>query len=82
MGFLRDMQILDEIERQRRDYRVIYLGAGAKRVVHDVGRGLSKDAAELQMRALKRRGMTAWVETDKGEFVPMPGARKRPRFNP
>jgi hypothetical protein len=32
------------------------------------------------MRALKRRGLTAWVEDEFGGFVPVPGAKKLPGF--
>lgn len=60
-------------ERKQTLYRVVYLVWAKPKVIN---RGLSRPAAEAQMRYLKRRGHTAWVETDGGDFVPVKGAMR------
>lgn len=37
------------------------------------------ERATRRMRQYKNRGMTAWVETDSGEHVPVPGAKRAPQ---
>lgn len=59
------------------DYCVIYLGAEAKRCDHGV-RCKALDTARSYLRKLKRRGLTAWIETTAGEFVPVPGTLRKP----
>lgn len=56
--------------------RVAHIGAGARRIVG--AGGLSLEEAARQVRFLKRRGMTAWVEDDGGSFVPVKGASRKP----
>jgi hypothetical protein len=58
------------------DFRVAYLGAGARRT-HLEG-AFPFDEAVRQLRRLKRVGRTAWIEDGAGNFVPVEGALKRP----
>jgi len=61
---------------QRRGlYRVIYLIRGRRASVPAT---LQFDAAMREFTALKRRGLTAWIESDSGEFVPVEGAVRKP----
>lgn len=61
------------------DFRVAYLGAGARRT-HLEG-AFSRERAIKQLNRLKRRGFTAWIEDGAGNFVPVPGATRRPQSN-
>jgi hypothetical protein len=56
-------------------YRVIYLVGGRRATVPAT---LQFDAAMREFAALKRRGFTAWIESDSGEFVPVEGAMRKP----
>lgn len=40
--------------------------------------GIPLERAKAERRRLSRRGMTAWVETLKGAFVPVKGAMRKP----
>jgi hypothetical protein len=60
------------------DFRVAYLGAGARRT-HLEG-SFSRDGAIKELNRLKRLGRTAWIEDGAGNFVPVPGATRRPSF--
>ena len=60
-------------------YRVAYLIRGRKTLVPAT---LQFDAATNQMSWLKRRGLTAWVEDEAGEFIPVEGAMRKPRELP
>ena len=57
-------------------YRVIYLVKGQRAAVPAT---LQFDAAMREFARLKRRGFTAWIETDSGEFVPVEGAMRKPK---
>ena len=57
-------------------YRVIYLVKGRRAAVPAT---LQFDAAMRELAALKRRGFTAWIESDSGEFVPVEGAMRKPK---
>jgi hypothetical protein len=59
-------------------YRVAYLGSGARREYLAGDHSLAGASAEVH--ALKRRGMTAWVEDAAGAFVPIPGATRQPKW--
>lgn len=59
-------------------FRVGYLDAGAQRTHLDGSFSLAD--ATRQMRSLKRQGRTAWVESAHGEFVPVTGAMRQPKF--
>jgi len=59
-------------------YRVVYLGAGARRVWHPGS--LTLDGAKRTLRFFKRHGMTAWVVDERGDFVPVPGAKRQPSY--
>ena len=61
------------------DFRIAYLGAGARRT-HLEG-AFSRDEAVKQLNRLKRLGRTAWIEDGAGNFVPVPGATRRPQSN-
>lgn len=61
-------------------FRLAYLGAGARRVLIPGEYPLARVVAEL--RRLKRRGLTAWVEDSAGNFVLVRGATRQPGFNP
>lgn len=61
------------------DFRVAYLGAGARRT-HLEG-SFSRDGAIKELNRLKRLGRTAWIEDGAGNFVPVPGATRRPQSN-
>lgn len=58
-------------------YRVVYLGEGA-RAVRGTAISSSLDAATAELKAYKRRGLTAWIEDERGGFVPVAGAKKKP----
>ena len=60
------------------DYRVAYLGYHARRT-HVDGLFTLAQATKIS-RQLKRRGMTTWIETRGGVFVPIAGQRKRPMW--
>jgi hypothetical protein len=66
----------NEVRQQRSDFRVAYLGAGARRT-HLEG-AFPFDEAVRQLKRLKRVGRTAWIEDGAGNFVPVEGALKRP----
>jgi hypothetical protein len=57
-------------------FRVMYL----VRAIPDIGLDniASKEEAEKTRGFFKRQGYTAWVETTKGEFVPVKGAARKP----
>ena len=56
-------------------YRAVYLVAGRREyLAGDTG----LDVATRDVARLKRRGMTAWVETPDGAFVPVPGVQRKP----
>lgn len=61
-------------------FRVAYLGAGARRVL--VSGEFLLETAKSLMRRFKRQGLTTWVETTDGQFFPVEGARKQPRYLP
>ena len=62
--------------RGLKGYRVAFLEAG-KRAVADFDFKTADDAAGM-VRRYKRRGWTAWVEDERGNFVPVKGATKKP----
>lgn len=57
-------------------YRVAYL-VHAKRTWADP-KFESIDRAIRYMKALKSRGLTAWVEDEHGNFIPVHGAKRKP----
>jgi hypothetical protein len=59
-------------------YRVIYLTRARRTLAPPVFETLER--ATQYMRALKRRGLTAWVETEHGTFIPVPGAKRQPTW--
>lgn len=59
------------------EYRVMYLGEGALPMA--VEGTFALDEAQRGLRSLKRRGLTVWVETEDGEFVPVKGAMRKPK---
>jgi hypothetical protein len=59
-------------------FKVAYLTTGARRT-HLAG-AFSHEDAMRHMRGLKRRGMTTWIEDTKGNFVPVPGALRQPKY--
>lgn len=61
-------------------YRVGYLGAGARRVYLPGFQSLA--GATKDVRRLKRRGMDAWVEDERGAFVPIVGVKRQPGYLP
>ena len=36
--------------------------------------------AKRNLKYLKRRGLTAWLENENGDFVPVPGAKRIPKY--
>lgn len=58
------------------NYKVIYLADGPRRAEHVTCAHIEQ--ATYSLRYLKRRGLTAWVETTDGTFVPVKGAMRKP----
>lgn len=58
-------------------YRVLYLAHARRAVAED---GVSLAAAIQSVAFYKRRGFTAWVEKLDGEFVPVKGATRLPKW--
>jgi hypothetical protein len=57
-------------------YRAVHLGGAHGGPSVPITRALGTLAyAESDLQYLKRRGLTAWVEDEKGQFVPVPGAK-------
>lgn len=66
--------------RVRRDpsgFRLVYLDR-ARRVW--LPGNLTLTQAEKSLRALKRRGLTAWIVDADGRFVPVKGTRRQPGY--
>ncbi len=42
----------------------------------------SLDEAKKTVRFYKRRGFTAWIEDDAGNFIPVPGVMRLPKSLP
>lgn len=61
-------------------YRVAYLIRGRRTWADPSFETI--DRASRYMNALKRRGLTAWIENSQGGFVPVRGARKKPGYLP
>ncbi len=59
------------------DFRVVYLGAHARRAYHGKPTG-SLEVAKKALYKLKSLGRTVWIETESGSFVPVPGAKRKP----
>lgn len=72
-----DAQVL--MRQVAHPHRVAYLDMARRRYLH---REFSLPQAEAAMRTLKRRGLTTWVETADGTFVPVKGATRPPSFLP
>lgn len=71
-------------ERERRSepvrmHRVVFLLRGRREWLPGE---FSLARAQREVAALKRRGFTAWVTDVTGRFVPVPGARREPRWLP
>lgn len=72
------------VAAERTGYEVAYLSSGARRthLVSDSPSGtFTLERATSLMRGLKRRGLTAWIEDAHYNFVPVPGAMRRPSYN-
>lgn len=59
-------------------YKVAYLIRARRNWANPIFE--STERATTYMRALKRRGLTAWVEDEHGNFIPTVGAKKLPGF--
>jgi hypothetical protein len=57
-------------------FRVAYLERGRRAVEPEL---LDKPDAEMIRRSMKNQGLTSWVEDDAGNFVPVPGAMRKPK---
>lgn len=55
--------------------KVVYLQNGRREYL---GSPASVEHAMRDLRAMKRRGFTVWLETDDGKFFPVPGATRKP----
>jgi hypothetical protein len=56
-------------------FRLLYLAAGRRSSPEEFS---SVDAATRAVNFFKARGITAWVEDDSGNFVPVKGTRRKP----
>jgi hypothetical protein len=74
-GFGPRSKVLSHATMSSPSFRLLYLAAGRRSSPEEFS---SVDAATRAVNFFKARGITAWVEDDSGNFVPVKGTRRKP----